>query len=59
MATARGGGSVVNAQQTNTINITQQPGQDSRQLADEVARRMAERDAVQRRGAMFDPAMGY
>lgn len=59
MATAMGGGSVVNAQQTNTFNITQQPGQDSRQLADEVARRLAERDAVRRRGAMFDPAMGY
>ena len=59
MATAKGAAPVVNAPQTNTFNITQQPGQDSRQLADEVARRLAERDAVRRRGAMFDPAMGY
>ena len=59
MATARRASTVVNAPQTNTFNITQQPGQDSRQLADEVARRLAERDAVRRRGAMFDPAMGY
>jgi TP901 family phage tail tape measure protein len=59
MATAMGASPVVNAPQTNTFHITQQPGQDSRQLADEVARRLAERDAVRRRGAMFDPAMGY
>ena len=49
----------MNAPQTNTFNITQQPGQDNKALADEVARRLAERDAVRRRGAMYDPAMGY
>jgi TP901 family phage tail tape measure protein len=59
MATAKGASPVVNAPQTNNFNITQQPGQDSKQLADEVARRLAERDAVRRRGAMYDPAMGY
>lgn len=59
MATARGASQVVNAPQTNTFNITQQPGQNSKQLADEVARRLEEREAVRRRGAMFDPAMGY
>lgn len=59
MATSRSGGPTVNAPQTNTFNITQQPGQDSKALADEVARKLAEREAVQRRGMMFDPAMGY
>lgn len=59
MATAKGGGATINAPQTNTITINQQPGQDSKQLADEVARRLAERDAVQQRGRMYDPAMGY
>lgn len=59
MATAKGAAPVVNAPQTNTFNITQQPGQDGKQLADEVARRLAERDAVRRRSAMYDPAMGY
>jgi hypothetical protein len=59
MATAKGAGATINAPQTNTITINQQPGQDSKQLADEVARRLAERDAVQQRGLMYDPAMGY
>ena len=31
----------------------------SKALADEVMRRMAEKQGVQRRGLMFDPAMGY
>lgn len=59
MATAKGAGATINAPQTNTITINQQPGQDSKQLADEVARRLAERDAIQQRGRMYDPAMGY
>lgn len=59
MATAPGAGGSVNAPQTNTFNITQLPGQDSKALADEVMRRMAEKQSVQRRGLMFDPAMGY
>ena len=59
MATAPGAGASVNAPQTNTFNITQQPGQDSKALADEVARRLAEKQGVQRRGAMYDHAMGY
>lgn len=59
MATAPGAGASVNAAQTNTFNITQQPGQDSKALADEVARRLAEKQGVQRRGAMYDHAMGY
>ena len=49
----------MNAPQTNTFNITQLPGQDSKALADEVMRRMAEKQGVQRRGVMFDTAMGY
>ena len=59
MATAPGYGSNVSAPQTNTFNITQQPGQDSKALADEVARRLKEREGVQRRGMMYDAAMGY
>ncbi len=59
MATAPGAGGGVNAPQTNTFNITQLPGQDSKALADEVMRRMAEKQSVQRRGVMFDHAMGY
>lgn len=59
MATAPGAGGAVNAPQNNTFNITQQPGQDSKALADEVARRLAEKQAVQRRSVMFDAAMGY
>jgi hypothetical protein len=45
-----------NAQQ---ITINQLPGQNSKELADEVARRLKERDGVQRRGMMYDHAMGY
>lgn len=45
-----------NAQQ---ITINQQPGQNSKELADEVARRLKEREGVQRRGMMYDHAMGY
>lgn len=59
MATARGAAPTVNNNNQNTFNITQQPGQDSRALADEVARRLAERQGVQQRGAMHDRAMGY
>ena len=59
MATAAGAGASVNAPQTNTFNITQQPGQDSKALADDIMRRMNERQSVQRRSIMFDPAMGY
>lgn len=59
MATAGAGGQSVNAPQTNTFNITQQPGQDSKALADEVARRMAERQGVQNRSVMFDRPIGY
>lgn len=57
MATARGG-SVSNTQ-NNTINISQQPGQDSKALAEEVARRIAEKQAVTQRGRMYDMALGY
>jgi TP901 family phage tail tape measure protein len=42
--------------QTNTINIHQTPGQDSRQLADEVIRRMKEREGVNRRSGLADRA---
>lgn len=45
--------------QTNTFNITQQPGQNSKQLADEVARRLKQQQEAQRRGVMYDAAWGY
>ncbi|MBF9235596.1 phage tail tape measure protein [Microvirga alba] len=59
MATAPNYGASYNAPQTNTFNITQLPGQDSKALADEVARRLAEKQGVARRSIMFDPALGY
>lgn len=59
MATAPAAGASVSAPQNNVFNITQQPGQDSKALADEVARRLKEREGVQRRGMMYDHAMGY
>ncbi len=52
-------GPTINNTVTAPITINQQPGQDSKQLADEVARRLKERESVQRRGAMYDHAMGY
>lgn len=57
----RANGQVVTNNVTNApnITITQQPGQDSKALADEVARRLQERQAVQQRGRMYDSAMGY
>jgi TP901 family phage tail tape measure protein len=57
-AGAGAGGAGVSAPQTNTFNITQLPGQDSRALADDIMRRMAERQAVQRRSIMFDRPVG-
>ena len=46
---------------TNAPNITinQQPGQDSRALAEEVIRKLDQRDQTRRRSSMFDRAMGY
>ena len=55
MATARGAGQTVTSTQNNTINITQQPGQDSKALAAEVARELDRRNGVRARGMMFDP----
>lgn len=51
--------STYNDNSTQQITINQQPGQNSKQLADEVARRLKEQDDVRRRGAMYDHAMGY
>ncbi len=52
-------GTTVNSTVNAPITINQQPGQNSKQLADEVARRLKQQQAVKRRGAMFDPALGY
>lgn len=59
MATAPGAAGNVSAPQTNNFTITQLPGQDSKALADEVARRLAEKQAVQRRSVMYDRPTGY
>lgn len=58
MASARAP-QTVNAQQTNTIHITQALGQDNKQLVEELMRRIKELQAVQARGANFDQAMAY
>ena len=52
-------GTTIHSNVTAPITINQQPGQNSKELADEVARRIAERQAVQRRGQMYDAALGY
>ncbi len=59
MATAPGNARTGDVKQTNTFNITQQPGQNSKQLADEVARRLKQQQEAQRRGVMYDAAWGY
>ena len=59
MRTPGAPGPTINSTVTAPITINQLPGQDSKALADEVARRLAEKQAVQRRGVMFDPAVGY
>ncbi len=41
------------------FNITQQPGQNAKSLADEIMRKIDEKNAVKSRSMMFDRAMGY
>lgn len=57
MATARNGGTAVTDSSQNTFNIYQQPGQDSRKLAEEIARQQEQRRKVLERGTLFDGAM--
>lgn len=40
---------------TTTIQVTQQPGQDSKALADEIARRLQNQQRTRSRSIMFDP----
>lgn len=57
MATARGkGGTTVNDNSQTTIQVTQQPGQNTRELAREITRLQEQERAVRRRGAMIDGA---
>lgn len=51
---ARGG--TVTTTQQNTFNITQQPGESGEELAERIARRIRQRDAVARRGSLVDEA---
>jgi phage-related tail protein len=54
------GGSVTNnVDMPVSLVINQQPGQDSKALADEVIRRMKERESVRSRSMMIDRALGY
>ena len=59
MATASGAAPAVNATQNNTINITQQPGQDAKALAAEVQRQLAQQKSQRTGAALYDYAMGY
>ena len=47
------------ATQNNNFVINQIPGQDSKQLADEIAKRMREKQGVSNRSIMFDAPKGY
>lgn len=47
-------GTTVNDNSSTVFNITQQPGQDSKALAEEVMRRQREYDAMRMRGRMSD-----
>lgn len=53
------GATTNNVTNAPVFNIAQQPGQDSKALADEIMRKMDERRGIQRRSIMFDPALGY
>ena len=58
MATARGqAGSTYQDNSTTTIQVTQQPGQSTRELAREITRLQEQDRAVRRRGAMIDGAL--
>lgn len=58
MASARGSGdTVIHDNSTNTVHVTQQPGESADALADRIARKLRDRAGVQRRGMLFDPAM--
>ena len=59
MATAAVATPAVNATQNNTINITQQPGQDAKALAAEVQRQLAQQKSQRSGAALYDYAMGY
>jgi hypothetical protein len=58
MATSKGG-VVQNINAPVTLTVHQLPGQDSKAFADDIMRRMAEKQSVNNRSMMFDHAMGY
>lgn len=58
MATGRGG-QTVNDHSQKTFQIYQQPGQSNKDLASEIDKLLTKRGQQERRGALFDPAMGY
>lgn len=58
MATARGnGGTVIHDNSTNTVQVTQQPGESADALADRIHKKLRERAGVTRRGMLYDSAM--
>lgn len=56
-AAAQRGGVTVHDSSTTTIQVAQQPGQSSTELADEILRQMQAREQTQRRGWLYDYAM--
>ncbi|CAG2144364.1 hypothetical protein LMG31506_02990 [Cupriavidus yeoncheonensis] len=56
MAGASGGTTTVTDNSNTTINVQQQPGQDPRAFADQVARLIQQQADVRRRGALHDGA---
>jgi TP901 family phage tail tape measure protein len=58
LATAGGnGGTVINDNSTNTVHVTQQPGENADALADRIQKKLRERAGVTRRGMLYDSAM--
>ncbi|WGY67341.1 hypothetical protein KEC55_10790 [Burkholderia cepacia] len=45
---------IMNDSRQYTVNVTAAPGMDHRQVADEVVRKLDQRDGVRRRSSMFD-----
>jgi TP901 family phage tail tape measure protein len=54
-----GGNTTTHVTSAPVITIHQQPGQDAGTLANEVMRKIDEREGVKRRSIMFDRPMGY
>lgn len=56
MATAKGSGATLNDNSQNTIQIYQQPGQNPRQLAEEITKYQEQQRAIRSRSLLYDGA---